>query len=264
MSWLQDIVLGLVQGLTEFLPVSSSGHLVVVPAVFDWRQPSLTFDLVLHLGTLLAVVVSFRHDLARLAEGLVGRGPDPQAMRHMIWLLFLGSIPAGIAGLTLESEFESLFDEPLWVCAFWVVTACVLLGVEHLIRSRRAQAALDQRRAIVVGIAQAASITPGISRSGSTIAAGIAQGLTRSEAARFSFLLSIPAIAGAVVSQVPDVTGGKFHITGPVIAGFAAAAVSGYVAIEGFLRFLRRNSLRAFAYYLLVAAPVSALIIELR
>lgn len=264
MGWFEDIVLGLVQGLTEFLPVSSSGHLVVVPAMFGWEKPDLTFDLILHLGTLLAVLFSFRRDLRRLLVGLFGGGPDPRADRRMIGLLALGSVPAAIAGLALGDEFESLFEEPLWVCLFWVVTACILLGVERRIRAGVANHEVDARRAGWIGVAQAAAITPGISRSGATIAAGVAQGMTREAAARFSFLLAIPAIVGAVATRVTDVTSGRFDITGPVIAGFVAATVSGWLAIEGFLAYLRTHSLRAFAGYLLVAAPVAAVVIELR
>lgn len=264
MEWVEDIVLGLVQGLTEFLPISSSGHLVVVPAVLGWDQPSLTFDLVLHLGTLAAVLFSFRRDLLGLLVGLFGGGPDPRADRRMIALLVLGSIPAGLAGLLLGDQFESLFEEPLWVCLFWVVTACVLLAVEQMIRTGVARHEVDGRRAFWIGAAQAVSITPGISRSGSTIAAGVAQGMTREAAARFSFLLAIPAIIGAAATRVTDLTSGRFDITGPVVAGFVAATISGWLAIEGFLAYLRTHSLRAFAAYLLVAAPVAAVIIEVR
>ncbi len=264
MGWLEDIVLGVVQGLTEFLPISSSGHLVVVPAVLGWDKPSLTFDLVLHLGTLLAVLFSFRRDLLGLLVGLFGGGPDPRADRRMIGLLALGSVPAGVAGLALGNEFESLFEEPLWACLFWVVTACILLGVERIIRAGVTRHEVDTRRAVWIGVAQAASITPGISRSGSTIAAGVAQGMTREAAARFSFLLAIPAIVGAVATKAGEITSGRFEITGPVVAGFVAATVTGWLAIEGFLSYLRNHSLRAFALYLLIVAPVAAVIIELR
>ena len=264
MEWIEDIVLGVVQGLTEFLPISSSGHLVVIPAVLGWDQPSLTFDLVLHLGTLVAVLFAFRRDLLALLVGLFGGGPDPRRDRRMIGLLALGSIPAGIAGLALGNEFESLFEEPLWVCLFWVVTAFILLGAERIIRAGVARHDVDARRAAWIGVAQAAAITPGISRSGTTIAAGVAQGMTREAAARFSFLLAIPAIIGATATRVTDLTSGRFDVTGPVVAGFVAAAISGWIAIEGFLAYLRTHSLRVFAVYLLIAAPVAAVIIELR
>ncbi len=269
MGWLESIVLGLTQGLTEFLPISSSGHLVVLPALLGWQQPSLTFDLVLHLGTLVAVIIAFRRELFTLARGLFGGGPDPRADRRLIGLLLLGSIPAGIAGLLLGSEFESLFDQPLWVCAFWVVTAGILLGAEYLaarvaIVEHHTPAAPNTRRALVIGAAQAVAITPGISRSGFTIAAGIAQGIPREESARFSFLLSIPVILGAVATRIPDLTSGKFRITGPVVAGFVVAGVSGWLAIEGLLKYLRTHSLRVFAVYLLIVAPLAAIALELQ
>lgn len=264
---LQDIVLGVVQGLTEFLPVSSSGHLVVVPAIFGWDQPSLTFDLVLHVGTLLAVLVAFRRDLWALAVGLFGGGPDPRRARITIGLLALGSVPAALVGLTLESFFEDLFERPGWAVGFWVVTALVILGAEHvgdrLAAAGDAGKPIGARRALGIGAAQAAAITPGLSRSGLTISAGLVSGVTREEATRFSFLLAIPAIIGATALQIPDVTGGEFEFTASVFAGFVAAAVSGYLAVVYLLRYVRTHSLRPFAVYLLIAAPVCGAILAL-
>lgn len=265
---LQDIVLGIVQGLTEFLPISSSGHLVVVPALFGWEQPSLTFDLILHLGTLFAVVVAFRRDLWNLAVGLFGGGFDPRRARITIGLLALASVPAAIAGLTLESFFEDLFERPGWAVCFWVVTALILLGAEH-IADRRGTATTSPNkigadRAFGIGVAQAAAITPGLSRSGLTISAGLAGGVTREEATRFSFLLAIPAILGATVLRIPDVTGGEFELTASVMAGFVAAAVSGYVAVVYLLRYVRTHSLRPFAVFLLVMAPVCGVVLALK
>lgn len=262
---LQDIVLGLVQGLTEFLPISSSGHLVVVPALFGWDQPSLTFDLVLHLGTLIAVVAVYRRDLWQLALSIVNRGDDPKASRRLLVLLAIGTIPAGVAGIAFGSFFEDTFDDPMATCVQLVATAVILLAAEWFAaRPRRSPREIDGAIAGGIGVAQAVAILPGISRSGSTIAAGLGLGAGRAETARFSFLLSIPAILGAVLTQVPDVADGHFHVTASVVAGFVAATVSGYLAIEGFLRFLRTHSLRAFAYYLLVFAPLAAVVIELR
>jgi undecaprenyl-diphosphatase len=267
MDWLEDVVLGLVQGLTEFLPVSSSGHLVVVPAVFGWDEPSLTFDLVLHLGTLLAVVVYYRHDLWEIGAGVFGHGDDPRRYRRLLLLLVIGSIPAAIAGLAFGEFFEDRFEEPLWACFELIVNAGILLGAEWLV-ARGMTAGVDRPvdagRAATIGVAQAVSITPGISRSGATITTGMVLGVSRAEATRYSFLLSIPAIAGAVASRVPDVTGGDFDLTGPVIAGFLVAMVSGYLSIGIFLRYVRTHTLRPFAYYLLIMAPISALIIVLR
>lgn len=264
---LQAIVLGIVQGLTEFLPVSSSGHLVVVPALFGWEDPSLTFDLVLHLGTLVAVVAVFRRDLAELARGVIGRGPDPATARRLALLLAIGTVPAALAGVLLGDFFEERFEEALWTCAQLVVTGLVLVGaeaVERRWRERGDARPVTPANAAMVGVAQAASILPGISRSGSTIATGLVFGIPRSVAARFSFLLSIPIIAGAILTRVPDVASGEFELTSAVIAGFVASLVSGWLAIEVFLRYIRTHSLRPFAIYLFVFAPIAAVIIELR
>jgi len=262
---LQDIVLGIIQGLTEFLPISSSGHLVIVPALFGWDQPSLTFDLVLHFGTFLAVAAVYRNDLWDLALGLANRGADPARARRLLVLLTIGTVPAGAAGFLLGGRLEDAFDAPLAASALLVTTALVLLGAERLAgRQPHRHRAIDAQASGGIGMAQAVSILPGISRSGSTIAAALVLGVERNEAARFSFLLSMPVIAGAIVTKIPDVTSGTFEITAPVVAGFVAAAASGYLAIKTFLEYVRTHSLRPFAYYLLAFAPVAALIIEVR
>jgi len=260
-SWLHDIVLGIVQGVTEFLPVSSSGHLVVVPALFGWKQPSLTFDLVLHLATLVAVVAYFWRELWRLLLGLFGRGDDPRAARRLILLLIVGSVPAAVAGLALGSFFEDQFSDPFASCVQLLVTAAILLVAEWLIRRGEGHHPVDYPRAGAIGVAQAVAILPGISRSGSTIATGLVTRVSREEATRFSFLLAIPAIAGAVATKVPDVIDGSFRITGPVVAGFLAAMVVGWLSIAWLLRYLRSNSFVPFALYLIVFAVVSAVII---
>lgn len=263
-GWLESIVLGIVQGLTEFLPISSSGHLVVVPAMFGWEKPALTFDLVLHLGTLVAVVVSFRRELGALALGAVGRGPDPRRARRMIGLLAIGTVPAGVAGLAFSDFFEARFEDPIATSFQLLITAALLLTAEWVIRRGEGRAPVDAGRAGLIGLAQAAAILPGISRSGSTIAMGLVTRVSRDEATRFSFLLSIPAIAGAVVSQIPDVADGSFAITGPVVAGFVAAAAAGWLSIGWLLRYVRTHSFVPFAVYLIIAAPIAALIIEVR
>ena len=264
LGWLESIVLGIVQGLTEFLPISSSGHLVVVPAMLGWKQPSLTFDLVLHFGTLIAVVFAFRAELWVLLLGLFGSGDDPATARRLIWLLFLGSIPAAIAGLAFGNFFEKRFDDPLATCFELLGTAVILLGAEWVIRRGEGHEPVDERRAGIIGVAQAVAILPGISRSGSTIGAGLVTRVSREEATRYSFLLAIPAIAGAVATKVPDVADGNFKITGPVIAGFLAATIVGWLSIEWLLRYVRTHSFVSFAIYLIVFAPIAAVIIELR
>ncbi len=260
---LHDIILGLLQGLTEFLPISSSGHLVVVPAVLGWDEPSLTFDVLLHLGTLVAVVVYFRHDLLGLALGVLGRGIDPDGARRMTLYLAVGTVPAVVAGLVLGDFFEGLFESPYTTCAELVATALILLAMER-VGDRARRRPLDVRSATGIGVAQAVAILPGISRSGTTIGAGLVLGLSREEATRFSFLLSIPAIAGAGVLSLADVAGGGLDVTSGVVAGVIASGVSGYLSIGALLRFVRSHSLTVFAVYLLVMAPLSALIIYLR
>lgn len=255
----EAVVLGLVQGLTEFLPVSSSGHLVVVPALAGWDKPSLSFDLLLHVGTLLAVVVYFRDDLARLVRGVFDHGDEPDEIddaRRLLLCLVVGTLPAAVLGLAFKDAFEDLFEKPLWVCLFWVVTAAILAAGEWIHR-RAPGRQLTLRIALAVGAAQAMALTPGISRSGATIAAGIALGLPRTEAARFSFLLSVPAIAGAVVTAIPDVTSGSLDLGGATLAGFTVAAVTGYVAVAGLLRLVRTRSLLPFALYLVAVAPAA-------
>lgn len=277
--YFQAIVLGLVQGLTEFLPVSSSGHLVVVPYLFAWPSPGLTFDVALHAGTLVAVVAYFLGDLWYLATRAVGYAvvePGEAARaRRTIGLLAIGTVPAGVAGVTLEATFERAFERPLWVAGFFVVTAAVLWGAEAL-RARRARRAGVESVAVevgrdettigwgdagAIGVAQAFALFPGISRSGTTIAAGMALGLTRTAAARFSFLLMIPAVAGATVISLPELAdagaNGPYGVPEAAV-GALAAALSGFWAIRFLLRLVARETLGGFARYLVLAAAITA------
>jgi len=262
LGWFESIVLGIVQGLTEFLPVSSSGHLVVVPAIFGWKQPSLTFDLVLHLGTLIAVVFAFRRELWTLVLAGFGKGDDISGSRRLIWLLFIGTIPAAIAGIAFGSFFEDRFDDPLTTCFELLGTAAILLVAEFVIRRGEGHEPVDTRRAGAIGVAQAIAILPGISRSGATIGTGLVTGVSREVATRFSFLLAIPAIAGAVATKIPDVVDGKFRITGPVIAGFFVSMIVGWLSIEWLLRYVRTHSFVPFAIYLIVFSAIAAVAIE--
>lgn len=275
-SWLRAVVLGVVQGLTEFLPVSSSGHLVVIPYLFSWETPGLSFDVALHAGTLLAVVGYFAADLWYLATRSVGIGitdaTEAARARRTVALLAVGSVPAAAAGFTLESMFADAFERPVWVSAFFLVTAGLLIAAER-IRTRRAAvrdaidegdvpAHLDPGRdettigwidTLTIGSFQALALFPGISRSGSTIAAGMFRGLSREASARFSFLLMIPAVAGATVLKVPELFDGgarQVFTTTEVLAGMAAAAVSGFWAIRYLLRLVQTDDLKGFARYL--------------
>jgi undecaprenyl-diphosphatase len=268
----QAVVMGAVQGLTEFVPVSSSAHLIIVPFLFRWPIPDLAFDVAVHLGTALAVVAYFRRDLWRLLVGTVrtvGRrgDPDDSHQARMVVLLAIGSVPAAVAGFFLESLFEDLFTTSedvdrigaALVAVFLLVTAVLLLAAEAVYR-RRAATARDVRTisvwdALVVGVFQALAIAPGISRSGATIAAGLFRGLTREGAARFSFLLSLPAILGAAIVSLPDLPPDADWVG--MAVGAAAAAVTGFAAIAFLLRYLRTRTLRPFAAYCVVASAVT-------
>jgi undecaprenyl-diphosphatase len=257
---LQDIILGLVQGLTEFLPVSSSGHLVIVPAMLGWDEPPLSLTIFLHLGTLLALLAYFRKEIVDLTFGVFGRGMDPGAARRMVGFLAIGTIPAAVAGLAFGSFFEDAFQRPYETCVELVLTGLLLIVTERM-ATRAASRELDAPRAVGIGAAQALAILPGISRSGATIGAGLWFGMSREEATRFSFLLSIPAIAGA---GVLDLAKGEIELSAAAIAGFVAATGSGYLSIAYLIRFVRTHSLRIFAAYLFVVAPLAALVIALR
>lgn len=257
----RDLVLGAVQGLTEFVPISSSAHLVLVPFALGWETPTLAFDVAVHLGTGLAVVVYFWRELVGLATGslrtVAGRGDDrDRTMARLTLLLAAGSVPAAIAGLFLQGFVEGLTDRPEVVAWALVGTAALLLVGEEAYRRRSVFEPRDLTRvgpvdAVVVGLFQALSIIPGISRSGSTITAGLLCGLTRDAAARFSFLLGLPAIVGAGIVEVPDLAGVD---PASVIAATGIAAVTGFVAIAFLLRFLRTRTMLPFAVYCVLAA----------
>lgn len=258
MDILQAIVLGILQGATEFVPISSSGHLVLVPWLLGWPALGLVFDTIVHWGTLLAVVAYFWKDwwmiISTGLRGLLRRDwSDPRS--RLLWLLVLGSVPAALIGYCLEDFFESLFSEPVWVSIFLLVTAALLAASEWMARQVREARDLRWQDALTIGLSQAAAIAPGISRSGATISAGLWRGLERTEAARFSFLLGTPIIFGAGLFQLMDLfamPNAEAQVS-LLAAGFVAAAVSGYVCIWTLLRYLQRGRLYPFAVYCVLA-----------
>jgi undecaprenyl-diphosphatase len=259
MSIAEAAVLGAVQGLTEFVPISSSGHLVVVPEALGWDQPGLAFDVLLHAASLVALLAYFGRDLIGLAVGV--RRRDRRALR-MVILLLVGSVPAGIAGLTLEGFFEEQFSDAPAAALQLLITAVILVAGEFALQKharRRPQLRVeDELRPVEsagIGVAQAVSILPGISRSGATIATGLGLGLARDAAARFSFLLSIPALAGATLVELPDLAGTSLSASAG-IAGFITSLVTSYAAIWGLIRYLRSRTLYPFAIYCVVAGLV--------
>lgn len=266
MDLLKALFLGILQGATEFLPVSSSGHLVLVPWWLGWDEPPLIFDVILHLGTLVAVLVYFWRDWLRLlSAGLHAlrirsfRDPDSR----LLLLLVVGSIPAAVAGALLESTFESAFSDPALVGLFLVVTALMLLFSERTYTANRQLDDLTMLDTVVIGLAQAFAIFPGISRSGSTIATGIWRGLPRDVAARYSFLLGTPIIFGAGAKKLLDVATGAVTVehgmASAMAVGFLAAAGVGFVCIWGLLRLLQRRRLYGFAIYCAAFGTLSLL-----
>ena len=262
MSLLEAIVLGAVQGLTEFIPISSSGHLVIVPEVLGWKQPGLTFDVLLHIASLIALVAYFWKDLIEIVRGtFVG---DSKA-RRIALMLAIGTIPAAIAGVAFGDYFDRAFEDAESAALQLVITAFILVAGEQVL-SRRTKGLgaegklrqMDDVRtpdATAIGIAQAISILPGISRSGATIAAGLGLGFERDDSARFAFLLAVPALFGAAILEAPDI-GNSTIGTGAAVAGFVASLVTSYLAIAGLIRYLKTNTLYPFAAYCVVAGIV--------
>ena len=248
---LSAALLGIVQGLTEFLPVSSSGHLVLFQSWLPVVGDPLAFDLALHLGTLLPVLWVYRADLAGVVVDTIrGQGPflERDGVRLML-LLIAATIPTAIIGLSLEDLFEKLFHTPMAVGGAFAITGAVLWFTKTLNPGTTPAHGLRWGHAVGIGLAQGLAITPGISRSGSTIAAGLFLGMDREAAARFSFLLSIPAILGAVVLKAGDLDFSEAAIT-PLMVGISTSAISGYIALRVLIRVVRGGDFSKFAYYL--------------
>lgn len=263
MSWLAAALLGIVQGLTEFLPVSSSAHLVLARAFFGWNVDEgafgLAFDVALHVGTLLAILVYFRRDVAAMLAAApmalsAGRGPAKLAR-----LIVLGTVPVVIVGVLLASWLEEHLRTPPVIAVTLTVGAVWLFAAEAFGSRMRDEESLTTPRAIVLGMAESTALVPGMSRSGSTIAMAMLLGLTRESAARFSFLLGIPAIAAAAAKEGLDVVkaGISAQDLGLFALGMVISAIVGYLTIRYFLRYLAGHSLKVFAWYRLALAAVT-------
>ncbi|MCD4684384.1 MAG: undecaprenyl-diphosphate phosphatase [Anaerolineae bacterium] len=266
---LKALILGILQGATEFLPISSSGHLVLVPWWLGWDKPPLVFDVVVHLGTLVAVLMYFWRDWLTLLQAgfrvLQKRTlSDLEPDARLLLLLVVGTLPAAVIGVLLEAVFEAAFAEPRAAAAFLLLTAALLVFSERRYTAHRTLHDLTPVDALIVGVTQAFAIFPGISRSGSTIAAGITRGLSRPLAARFSFLLATPIIMGAGAKQVLDVLIGDVTVgrdlVGALGVGFVAAAVVGYASIWFLMRLIQARRLYGFAAYCAVFGTVSLLV----
>lgn len=265
MTLLEAILLGIVQGLTEFLPISSSAHLVLVPYLLNWQldqQVVFVFDVLVQMGTLLAVIVYFRADLWKIIRAWVGglarRQPFADADARLGWYLILATIPAGVFGLLIKDMVEAAFTSPLATALFLLITAVLLLVAERIGRRARSLSEMSWKDALVIGAFQAVSVFPGISRSGSTIAGGMTRHLDRRSAARFSFLMSIPVMLAAGLlamldlMDIPNLT----EFLPLMVAGFISAGVVGYLSIRWLLAFLTRRPLTAFAVYCVAFSAV--------
>jgi undecaprenyl-diphosphatase len=259
-SVLEAMALGAVQGLTEFIPISSSGHLVVVPELVGWNQPGLAFDVLLHVASLLALLVYFSGDLLDLARGTVA---GDRTSRRLLVLLAIATVPAAVVGLLFGDFFEESFTEAKPAALQLLITAAILVAAEVAFRYQERRAAergtrlrdlneLELPDAVAFGAAQAIAIVPGISRSGATIGAGLSLGIARDASARFAFLLAIPALFGAAIVKLPDLSGTSLGL-GAALAGFISSLLTSYAAIWGLIRYLRTNTLYPFAVYCAVA-----------
>ena len=270
MSILQAIILGLTQGVTEFAPVSSSGHLILVPWLFNWsilNDPNLnkTFDVALHMGTLVGALVYFRADVWRYLSAF-GQSVRARSItttdQRLAWALVIGTIPGDVAGALFEDVIQDHLGQPLLIAVMLAVFGVVLYVVDRICRSDRDLDSVRPQTGLFLGLAQALALQPGVSRSGVTITAARAIGIEREAAARFSFLLAIPIIAGAGLYKGVGVLQDGFQGYGAQFFwGFVASAISGFVVIWFLLRYLRRHDFLIFMVYRLAVAALVFLLI---
>jgi undecaprenyl-diphosphatase len=256
----EAIILGIVQGLTEFLPISSSGHLILAQWVTGWQGElinNLTFDVALHMGTLFAVLGYFWRDWIRFGGAAVkvlrGKAPDHEV--RLVSYILLATIPAAVIGMKYEHIIETVFRNPLLVASALVAGSAVMWLADRFSSRQRHLASMTLGHALIIGLAQAVALVPGISRSGITISAGLATGYRREDSARFSFLLSTPVIAGAAVVKLRHLSfmSSSEALTG-FLLGILSSAVVGYLAIRFLIRYLERHSMNLFVWYRLVLA----------
>ncbi len=273
MDFFQAFILGVVQGITEFLPISSSGHLVFVPFLLNWQIPVdqiFPFNVLVQLGTLLAVIIYFWTDLIRIISdfvtGLFQNNPFGNQKTRLGWQLIVATIPAMIGGLFLKDLVETAFQSILATAVFLLVTALLLLFADLFGKAHQNLTDMKFKNAFVIGAFQLLSIFPGISRSGSTITGGVLQGLSRKEAARFSFLMSIPVMFGASLLSISDLLAisNLAHFLPVLALGFITSAVVGFISIHWLLKFLQNNNLRVFSVYCTVLAAAIFILAILR
>jgi len=251
MTPLQAIALGIIQGLSEFLPISSSAHLTLAPWLFGWEDPGLAFDVALHLGTLIAVLWYFRMEWAALVKaafGIVTTGRIETPEKRRVVYLIIATIPGAIGGYLLQSRAESAFRDPQLIGIALIVMGIVLWLVDKLVDQTRVLGEMRWIDSLLIGLSQVIALIPGVSRSGSTISTARGLRFDREAAAEFSFLMSMPIIAAAVIMEGPKALAAE-GLTNEIMSGVVASAVSGWLAISILMRFVSRHSYGIFAFY---------------
>lgn len=249
MDWFEVVFLSLVQGLTEFLPISSSGHLVIFQKFFGFSKPPVLFDILLHIGTFWAVVFYFRQELARIFRGVVRR---EKKSFNALWLIIIGTIPATLVGVLFENQIELAFDSLKAVGFFFLFTAVLLFSIKLIKKADKQFDQLSWKNAFLIGLFQAIAILPGVSRSGSTIVAGLWQGATRETAFRFSFYLAIPAILGALILKSGELLISSTNDLVQGFVGMVTAGLIGYFALRILEKVLKSAKFWGFGIYCLV------------
>ncbi len=272
MSVLHAIILGIVQGLTEFLPISSSGHLILVPWLLGWNvfhgneNLNKTFDVALHLGTFVAAIAYFRREVVVIVRAWLrslARRSVKTPDERLAWLLLVSTIPAGLVGVAFESFVEDRLGKPWLICVMLIVFGLVMLAVDITARANKHMDDLRFGGALGIGVAQAIALSPGVSRSGITMVTGLLLGLDRESAARYSFLLSVPVVGGAAVLKLGQLAANGMppHMLTPFVAGTIAAAISGLAAIWFLLDYLRKHTFAIFVAYRLIVGVALLVVI---
>jgi undecaprenyl-diphosphatase len=265
---IQPIVLGIVQGLGEFLPISSTAHLILVPYFFNWPDPGLSFDVALHVGTLIAVIAFFWRDWIEIfVNVLIPKRINVQTSgtmypKNLLWFLVIASVPGAFFGFLFDDYAEHAFRNPILIALTLSIIGLVLYLVDKYATHKKDMNDITLKDSAIIGLSQAVAIIPGVSRSGATMTAGLSLGLSREQAARFSFLLSTPIIFGAAILKVPHLMAGG--ITMPIMLGIITAAISGYLAIKYMLRFIQKVGYAPFFWYRLALALLVIFVYYLR
>lgn len=265
------IILGAVQGLSEFLPISSSGHLALLPHILG-VETGLAFDTVLHLGTLLAIFSFFWKDIINLIKGFLlslidltegfdtfKKGLKEVPEKRFSWLIIIGSIPTALIGILLKDAIENIFRGTIFIGIFLIITGLILYYSERHSSGNITESDMSFKQSIIIGICQGLAVLPGISRSGATIASGLCLGLEREYSARYSFLLSIPAVLGAGLIQIKDITTIDASLT-VLLAGFVSSVIFGYLAIKLLMKMIKGWSLDIFAYYCWIVGALTLIL----